>query len=64
MSSNDSAAAQQASELTEKSKGKQVEQHDGGDMSMDDDSEGEDSGVEEVSNQHPSELSRSSLKLY
>ncbi|KAJ9653032.1 Histone H2A.Z-specific chaperone CHZ1 [Neophaeococcomyces mojaviensis] len=48
MSSNDSAAAQQASELTEKSKGKQVEQHDGGDMSMDDDSEGEDSGVEEI----------------
>jgi len=49
MSSNDSANAEQASELTKKSKGKQAEQHDGGEMSMEDDSEAEDTGAEDVS---------------
>ncbi len=50
MSSNESAAAQQPSETADMSKGKAVEQHEAGDMSMDDDDEssGEDSGVEEV----------------
>lgn len=36
-------------ELSEKGKGKQVEQHETGDMSMDDESSGEESGAEEVS---------------
>lgn len=49
MSSNDSAEGQQVTELKDKSKGKQVEQNDNNDMSMDDESEGEDSGVDEVS---------------
>lgn len=50
MSANESSAAQQPTEVTEKSKGKSVEQHEAGEMSMDDDeSSGEDSGAEEVS---------------
>jgi len=53
MSSNDSAAAQQPTEVSEKSKGKSVEQHDAGNMSMDDEeSSGEESGAEEVSIAH------------
>lgn len=47
MSANESA--QQPMELSDKGKGKQVEQGDAGDMSMDDESSGEESGAEEVS---------------
>lgn len=54
MSSNESAQGQQSAEMKDKSKGKQIEQHD--DMSMDDDSEAEDSGVEEVSAQELSDM--------
>ena len=49
MSTNDSSSAQAASDMGEKNKGKQVEQGESGDMSMDDESSGEESGAEEVS---------------
>lgn len=52
MSANESAAPQQPAEISEKSKGKSVEQHEGGDDSMMDEEEessGEESGQEEVS---------------
>lgn len=49
MSSNESAAAQQPTEISEKAKGKSVEQPGAGDMSMDEEeSSGEESGAEEV----------------
>lgn len=48
MSAQGSASAQQPSDITEKSKGKQADSGEAGDMSMDDDSQEEDSGVEEV----------------
>jgi len=49
MSAEDTTAAQQPSEISGKSKGKQAEQVEAGDMSMDDDEDSaEDSGVEEV----------------
>lgn len=49
MSAEDTTAAQQPSEVSGKSKGKQAEQVEAGDMSMDDDEDSaEDSGVEEV----------------
>jgi len=48
MSSNDAAAAQQPTETSEKSKGKSVAQPETGDMSMDEESSGEESGAEEV----------------
>lgn len=52
MSSNEAAQAQLGSEISEKGKGKSVEQSHSGDMSMDEDeSSGEESGPEEeVSN--------------
>ncbi|KAK5101247.1 Histone chaperone domain CHZ [Lithohypha guttulata] len=49
MSAEDTTAAQQPSEISGKSKGKQAEQVEAGDMSMDDDEDSaEDSGVEEA----------------
>lgn len=42
----------QSMELSDKGKGKQVEQTESGDMSMDDESSGEESGAEEVSSVH------------
>lgn len=48
MSAQDSTTAHQLSQVSEKSKGKQADQGEAGDMSMDDDSAEEDSGVEEV----------------
>jgi len=50
MSSNDSAGAQQPTEISDKIKGKSVEQPGTADMSMDEEeSSGEESGAEEVS---------------
>lgn len=49
MSANDSA---QPMDLSEKGKGKQIEQGDSAEMSMDDESSGEESGAEEVSFSH------------
>lgn len=50
MSSNDAAQAQPATDMADKGKGKQAEQPQSGDMSMDEDeSSGEESGPEEVS---------------
>lgn len=49
MSAENTGAAQQPSEFSEKSKGKQVEQSEPADMSMDDDEDsGEESGAEDV----------------
>lgn len=51
MSSEETAPAPPVTELSEKSKGKQAEQPQSGDMSMDEDeSSGEESGPEEVRN--------------
>lgn len=50
MSSNEAAHAQPATEIPDKGKGKSTEQPQSGDMSMDEDeSSGEESGPEEVS---------------
>lgn len=50
MSSNESAGAQQPTEISEKARGKTVEQSGAADMSMDEEeSSGEESGAEEVS---------------
>jgi len=65
MSSNDSAAAQQPIEVSEKAKGKSVAQPETADMSMDEEeSSGEESGAEEVRSAQAKDLSMQSANQY
>lgn len=65
MSSSDSAAAQQPTEVSEKARGKSVAQPETGDMSMDEEeSSGEESGAEEVCPAQAKDLPMQSVNQY